>query len=201
MNSSTVDPIFSDSTGWGLRPIGEDTSFFTRIELYSLFGKQYTQTTYLNPRIIAIDWEQNDSSSSDPEEVSITFKYEAIEYKDPTDITETDAVKFGFDPGVDGGANDIQTNVSANIGNNTSTYTLPNTTSTPIAPASLYSTNVTNTSLTANNQQGPLDGISGGFLPNSTESIGGTNTVISNIQDQVNSSIASIGSFSFGGPT
>jgi len=102
MSSSTVGGTFADSTGWGFRPLGEDISFFSRIELYSLFGKQYTRTTYLNPRITNIDWEQYDSSNSDPEEVTITFKYEAIEYNDPAPITDLDVTKFGFD--VDGSA-------------------------------------------------------------------------------------------------
>ena len=88
--SGPAGPTFNDSSGWGLRPIAEDTNFFTRVNLYSLFGGapigteggtgQYQMTSYLNPRITAIDFEQYDISSSDTEEVSLSFKYEAIEY-------------------------------------------------------------------------------------------------------------------------
>ena len=91
--SGPAGSSFNDSTGWGLRPIAEDTDFFTRIELYSLFGGKYQKTAYLNPRITNIDFEQYDTSSSDPEEVGITFKYEAIEYNPITTGVLTD---FGF---------------------------------------------------------------------------------------------------------
>jgi len=99
IGSSPAGSSFNDSSGWGLRPIAEDTNFFTRIELYSLFGTQYQKTAYLNPRITNIDFEQYDSSSSDPEEVSITFKYEAIEYNAVAQVSNSsaDGVDFGFD--------------------------------------------------------------------------------------------------------
>ena len=92
--SGPTGSSFVDSSGWGLRPIAEDTNFFTRIELYSLFGGKYQMTAFLNPRITNIDFEQYDSSSSDPEEVSITFKYEALEYNEVTTGIPTNS---GFD--------------------------------------------------------------------------------------------------------
>ena len=96
MNNSPVDSTFVDGTGWGLRPITEDLCMFSRLELYSFFGKKYTQTTYLNPKITTIDWQQYDSSSSDPDDMSMTIRYEAIEYKDEAPITAAMAEMFGF---------------------------------------------------------------------------------------------------------
>lgn len=97
MNDSTVGPTFNDGTGWGLRPVAEDISFFSRVELYSLYGKFYTQLNYLNPKMTNIDWTQYDSSSSDPDEVAMTFKYEAIEYIDEQRISKDMLTMFGFD--------------------------------------------------------------------------------------------------------
>lgn len=97
MNETTVGPEFTDGTGWGLRPIAEDISFFAKIELYSIYGGYYTQLNYLNPKMTNIDWTQYDSSSSDPDEVSMTFKYEAIEYlADEKPITESVLDTLGF---------------------------------------------------------------------------------------------------------
>ena len=84
-SSNPTGQSFVDSSGWGLRPIAEDTNFFTRVELYSMYAGKYQLTAFLNPRITNIDFEQYDSSSSDPEEVNITFKYEALEYN--TEVT------------------------------------------------------------------------------------------------------------------
>lgn len=98
-SSSPVDPEFVDSTGWGFRPIVDDLNFFSRVELYSLFGRKYTQTNYVNPRITNADWQQYDTSSSEMDELALTFKYEALEYFDPQDITPEMANFFGFDVG------------------------------------------------------------------------------------------------------
>lgn len=128
--SGPTNPTFDYSTGWGLSAIAEDPNFFTSLQLYALMGGaavgttggtgQYQLTTYINPRIIAIDFEQHDSSSSDTEEVSITFKYEAIQYS-PITSTSGPIIQgvpsvFGF--GSDGKAVDILPPVN-------STFTAP----------------------------------------------------------------------------
>jgi hypothetical protein len=97
ITAGPTQQTFNYSTGWGLSPIAEDTDFFTRVDLYALMGGaavgtnggtgQYQLTSYINPRITAIDFEQHDSSSSDMEEVNITFKYEAIQYSPLTATT------------------------------------------------------------------------------------------------------------------
>lgn len=97
MNDSTVASEFNDGTGWGFRPIAEDLSFFTSLELYSIYGRRYTQMNYLNPKITNVDWTQYDSSSSDPDEVGLTFRYEAIEYLDEKPISDDMMTIFGFD--------------------------------------------------------------------------------------------------------
>lgn len=96
MNDPVNRSTFNDGTGWGLRPIAEQLSFFTRLELYSLFGGKYTQTTYLNPKITMADWQQYDSTSSDPDELSLTLRYEAVEYNDERLMDDQMATIFGF---------------------------------------------------------------------------------------------------------
>jgi hypothetical protein len=112
LTAGPTTPTFDYSSGWGLSPTAENTNFFIRLDLYSLFGGasvgsaggtgQYQLTSYINPRITSIDFEQHDSNSSDLEEVSITFKYEAIQYNP---IQQGVLPQFGF--GTDGGAVDL----------------------------------------------------------------------------------------------
>ena len=99
MQSNPVDPTFDDSTGWGLRPMAEQVNFFTSLDLYAFGGKkEYTKVSYLNPKISAVDWGSNDSSSSDMEDLKMTLTYETLQYDGGT-ITAQMAAQFGFDIG------------------------------------------------------------------------------------------------------
>jgi hypothetical protein len=97
LDSSPVSSEFQDQTGWGLRPIAEELNFFDKIELYALFGQKYTKTEYIKPKMTGVDWTQYDSSSSEPDELSMTFKYEALQYYDEAPITPELLTLFGFD--------------------------------------------------------------------------------------------------------
>ena len=80
-NQSPVESQFQLGAGWGFLPLLDaQTNFFDAIRIYALFGNTYTAFSYINPKITAIDWGSKDYSSSDPEDVNITFKYEAIDY-------------------------------------------------------------------------------------------------------------------------
>mgnify|MGYP006267403677 CR=1 FL=1 len=83
-------------SGWGFQPlVNNDTHFFTGIIVYSLFANTYTAWEYINPKISNIDWQTYDYSSSETDELSISFKYEALRY-----ITFaqpiSDPMKLGF---------------------------------------------------------------------------------------------------------
>lgn len=86
----------SGSTGWGLNPQYEDYTFFDRIELYAIFGKRYTQLNYINPKITAIDWQNNASDSNEPADMQMTLRYEALEYVGNKRIDSAMMSKFGF---------------------------------------------------------------------------------------------------------
>lgn len=80
-SQSAVNSEFLDETGWGIRPLSEVPQFFNSITVYAFFAQTYTSFRYINPRITSIDWQQKDYTSSDPEEVTVNFKYEAIVYE------------------------------------------------------------------------------------------------------------------------
>jgi hypothetical protein len=202
--SGPAAPIFNDSTGWGLRPISEYTDFFLRVDLYSLYGGgdgRYRSangtgrcqlTSYLNPRITAIDFEQYDSTSSDTEEVSITFKYEAIQYNDVQNyLTKDDLSLFGFS--VDGKHLEVSSMTNATVSPTPGktgavpSQTLPNTPppsneSSPIIAPPTPTDPVNNAPIGyATNQTGSTD-VSGPLI-NSQNS---TNSAISSNAGQLN---------------
>jgi len=78
---SPVNASLLDGTGWGFRPLDEETQFFDRITVYGFYANTYTRFSYINPRITSIDWQNREYASEDPEEVLVNFKYEAIEYE------------------------------------------------------------------------------------------------------------------------
>ena len=201
---ATTAPTFADSSGWGLRPITEDTNFFTRVNLYSLFGGapigtsggtgQYQLTSYLNPRITAIDFEQYDSSSSDTEEVSITFKYEAIEYNP---ITSGVLGNFGFSTDQVLQVTPVS-NMSVAASNNNGANT-PQLNASIFPPTSTFaqpiSPTISQTSAT------PVDNAPVGFAYNQTGSLNSSGS-LTNSQTSVSSSVSSIaGSLNYGGPS
>ena len=98
MGTSPVDPTFDDSTGWGLRPLVEQINFFTSLDVYALYGKEYTLTRYLNPKIASIDWGNHDTSSSELEDLRMSLSYETLQY-DAGIITPNLAAQFGFGTG------------------------------------------------------------------------------------------------------
>jgi hypothetical protein len=96
MGTSPVDPTFDDSTGWGLRPLVNQINFFTQLNVYSLYNREYALVTYLNPKVSSVDWGNHDTSSSDLEDFKMTVSYETVQYSTGT-ITPDLANQFGFD--------------------------------------------------------------------------------------------------------
>lgn len=96
-NEFVTNPTMTDASNWGLNPIAERLNFFDRIEIYALYAGRYTQINLINPKISKVDWQGHDTASSDLIDVSMTIRYEAIEYLPTTAITANDAQRFGFD--------------------------------------------------------------------------------------------------------
>jgi len=194
------DTSITWGTGWGLAPIAEDTNFFTRLNLYSLFGGatvgssggtgRYQLTSYLNPRITAIDFESYDSSSSETEEVSITFKYEAIEYNP---ITDGILPNFGYSSDPNG--IDVKPTSSVTVNTTkTNTSAQPSSSTNNSSGVRTQGTNpVIATPSTTQVAGAPL-----GYGSNKTGS-SNTPTVLSNNQNYFTSSVSNIaGALNFG---
>ena len=198
--ATTTDSSITWGTGWGLSPIAEDTNFFTRLNLYSLFGGaqvgtaggtgRYQLTSYLNPRITAIDFESYDSSSSDTEEVSITFKYEAIEYNE---ITDGVLSKFGFS--VDSNFLDVTPTSSSTIATNINSKAGAPSTN-PILPSSILPQSQNPVIYNPSTTQ-----VSGAPLGYAFNQTGSSNSlgVLTNAQNSTTSSVSNIaGQLNFG---
>lgn len=99
MNQSPVAPVFSDGTGWGLRPLTEEINFFTRLDVYAIFGLKYTRVSYLNPRITNINFNSYQSDVDQLADISMQVAYETVNYDPSQDITPAIAAQFGFDLG------------------------------------------------------------------------------------------------------
>ena len=156
---SPVDPTFTDSSGWGLRPLVDTTNFFSSVDVYAFYGNLYTQFSYINPRITAIDWQTKDVSSDEPEEVSVSFRYEAIQYLkfgEQLSSAPKSLADFGFGLG---------TAPSGSILNAATPKILSTTTSVNSSPT----TNNTNANATSNAQSPPpAANAPGASVPNST---------------------------------
>lgn len=99
MNQSVVDPDFADGTGWGLRPLGEQINFFTQLDLYAIWGLRYTRVSYLNPKIMSVNWGNYDTSSGELADMNMQLSYETLRYDPSAEITPGIAALFGFDVG------------------------------------------------------------------------------------------------------
>lgn len=98
MGSDPTDPTYDDATGWGLRPMTEQINFFTSLDVYALYARTYTKTSYLNPKITAIDWGNHDSAAGELEDLKVSFSYETLQY-DTGVLSDAMAAQFGFDVG------------------------------------------------------------------------------------------------------
>jgi len=99
MNQSPVSPTFSDGTGWGLRPLTEEINFFTRLEVYAIFGLKYTRFSYLNPRITNVNFNSYQSDGEQLTDIGMQVTYETVNYDPSQNITPSLAAQFGFDLG------------------------------------------------------------------------------------------------------
>lgn len=96
---SPVAAQMTDGTGFGFRPISEQTAFFLAIRVWAVFNQTYTRFSYVNPKITSFEWHEHDSASSDGEEVTVNFKYEALQYEAfGQQLTATDMQTIGQDP-------------------------------------------------------------------------------------------------------
>lgn len=75
---------FPITNGWGFSPQGGangNNSFFDTLDVYTFYGKKYTQVTFWNPKIESITFDAMDASAtSELAIVDMTIKHEGFAY-------------------------------------------------------------------------------------------------------------------------
>jgi hypothetical protein len=84
--------------------------FFDIIEIYQVFGGQFTQFDLVNPKITAFDPDELDYSVTEPATITISFAYEALLYRNngqPMSISTNADVSQAFNEQFDGDTFDV----------------------------------------------------------------------------------------------
>lgn len=75
---------FPVTNGWGFSPQGGtngNNSFFDTLDVYTFYGKKYTQVTFYNPKIEGITFDAMDASAtSELTTIDMTIKHEGFAY-------------------------------------------------------------------------------------------------------------------------
>ena len=71
--------------GWGFSPpdtarLDQHTNFFDSLDIYTFYGKKYTQIRIYNPKIANINFDALESASSDLATVEMSIDHEGYEY-------------------------------------------------------------------------------------------------------------------------
>lgn len=81
--TSVIRNEFPVSNGWGFSPpdtMAWDTNFFDYLDVYTFYGRKFTQVRFFNPKITSISFDAMDSSSSELSKVDMSIKHEGFEY-------------------------------------------------------------------------------------------------------------------------
>lgn len=94
---------FPVSNGWGFSPSagrGQDTNFFDKLDIYTFYGKKYTQITFYNPKIESITFDAMETASSDLATIDMGIKHEGFAYTQvAAPITNREITLFGLNLG------------------------------------------------------------------------------------------------------
>lgn len=81
--SSVITSEMPLANGWGFSPPDTtlwDTQFFDYLDVYTFYGRKFTQVRFFNPKITSISFDAMDSSSSEMSAVDMSIKHEGFEY-------------------------------------------------------------------------------------------------------------------------
>lgn len=98
-------PVLQDTTanGWGFSPPNihpYNTQFFESLDIYTFYGKKYTQHRMWNPKIASIDFDSMDTESSAFANVTMNIKHEGVDYMATSQPLTSDLIaKFALDKG------------------------------------------------------------------------------------------------------
>lgn len=71
------------SNGWGFAPpntTDSDTNFFDTLDIYTFYGKKFTQVRVYNPKISNINFDSLETASSELATVEMSLEHEGYEY-------------------------------------------------------------------------------------------------------------------------
>lgn len=112
---TTPQKMIDNGSGFGYVPRPEDDMnsqfFFDALEVYQVFGGQFTQFDLINPRISQFDPDELDYSTSEPATISITLSYESIKYRNngrPSAISSNELISSAFNGKFNGNGFDIE---------------------------------------------------------------------------------------------
>lgn len=112
---TTPSKMFDNGSGFGYVPRPDDSLnsqfFFDALEVYQVFGGQFTQFDLINPRISQFDPDELDYSINDPATISITITYESIKYRNngrPSAIASNELMASAFNGKFHGNGFDIE---------------------------------------------------------------------------------------------
>lgn len=112
---TTPNKMIDNGSGFGYVPRPEDDLnsqfFFDALEVYQVFGGQFTQFDLINPRISQFDPDELDYSINDPATISITLSYESIKYRNngrPSAISSNELMAAAFNGKFNGNGFDIE---------------------------------------------------------------------------------------------
>jgi hypothetical protein len=101
-SSSVVESNFSIASGWGFSPPASTnkTNFFDSLDVYTFYGKTYTQVRMWNPKIVSMDWDGMDSESSNLTTCTMSIEHEGFEYVAVGQkISQSQINQFGLNQG------------------------------------------------------------------------------------------------------
>jgi len=111
-------------------PDGKDSSadlesgfFFSMIEVYQVFGGEFTQFDLINPKIATFDPDDMDYSQSEPATISMSLEFEAILYRNdgrPAPISDNSTLSAVFDAEFNGDTFDVVGGGSRSVRSTTS---------------------------------------------------------------------------------
>ena len=104
--SNVIDQLDTTAAAqWGFSPPNasntlSNTNFFDSLDIYTFYGKRYTQVRVYNPKISGMEFEAMDSEGTTLTTCSFTIKPEGIEYINTGEIiSSTEIVLFNLNTG------------------------------------------------------------------------------------------------------
>ena len=112
---TTPNKMIDNGSGFGYVPRPNDDFnsqfFFDALEIYQVFGGQFTQFDLINPRISSFDPDELDYSINDAATITMSLTYESIKYRNnmrPLAISSSEIMATAFNGKFNGNGFDVE---------------------------------------------------------------------------------------------